>query len=104
MPVPAHFLLRQEDTKAAVDLLVKVDCAVVGGHGGCLDEALNGVAAEGYAVPQRVVTNQYGRPEPNPARARLDAAIRYAEDRIRTAKKPVRLARKVILDELREEA
>jgi hypothetical protein len=55
--------------------------------------------AEGL-LPPRYLTSEAGREEPNPVTQRIENALRRAMDRIRTARKPTALARKIILDEL----
>jgi hypothetical protein len=51
-------------------------------------------------LPPRLLENEYGRIGPNPVTKRVEEALRRALDRIRTARSPARLARRIILDEL----
>ena len=70
-------------------------------YGDVLEEAIHSLLEEGVAIPERTTRNQYGRPETNPARRRLEELLRSKEDKIRAARKPIALARKIILDEIK---
>jgi hypothetical protein len=52
-------------------------------------------------MPPRYLENEHGKLERNPVTERVEAALARAADRIRHARKPAALARKIILDELK---
>lgn len=98
-PPPAHGFKTAAEVAAAAGLAdlsvppqarVEAICAQV----------LHELESEGVPVPPRYITNEYGRQDRNPASERLEALLLAKENKILSARKPMALARKIILDEL----